>query len=128
MSDSEKHILLIDLDDSRRHSRVQLLERAGYGITVHNDHQITEGLANEDRFDLIVLTLHTDPQAAATYSDRLTKRFPCLPILLLTDVGVYVPKGTLSKSMESGSARELLKNVAEMLAGSPHIREISTKI
>jgi hypothetical protein len=103
MSDSEKHVLLIDLDDSRGYSRVRLLESAGYGITVHNDHGITKRLANEDRFDSIVLTLHAVPQAAATFSDRLTKSFPCLPILLLTDVGVYVPKWTLSRSMESGS-------------------------
>ncbi len=123
-TDSAKQILLIDAEDARRDSRVKVLESAGYSVTVHGSHLITERLDHENRFDLIVLTLHTMPQEAAFYSDRLTKRFPNLPILLLSDGGVYVPTGTLSRSMQAGSARELLENVAEMFAGSSHIREI----
>jgi CheY-like chemotaxis protein len=122
--DSAKQILLIDYQDGRRDSRVKILESAGYTITVHDRHQTTEKLEHEDRFDLIVLALHTSPAEAASYSDRLTQQFPRLPILLLTDSGIYVPKGTLSRSMEAGIASELLTNIAEMLAGTSHVREI----
>ena len=124
MPNSAKHILLIDRNDERRDSRIRVLESVGYVVTVRNSAAISEGLDHESRFDLIVVTLNREPEGAASYSDRLAERLPELPILLLTDFGVFVPKGTFSRSMQAGSAHELVQNVAEMLAGSSHIREI----
>jgi len=46
-------------------------------------------------------------------------------IAKLTDWGVFVPRGTLSKSIETGSPEALVKEVASMLAGSAHVREIT---
>ena len=123
-TDSAKRILLIDIEDARRNSRVMLLESAGYSVTINNSHRIAESLEQEYRFDLIVLALHAGPEEAASYSDRLTQRVPHLPILLLTDSGVFAPAGTLSRSMEAGNSRQMLQNVAVMLAGSSYIREI----
>jgi hypothetical protein len=46
---------------------------------------------------------------------------------LLTDVGVFVPRGTLNPAVEAGDPQELMREVAAMLAGSTHIREIDSK-
>ena len=53
-----------------------------------------------------------------SYSDHISRVNPDLPILLLTDYGVYVPRGTLSESLKAGSPLELTNRVAAMLAGS----------
>jgi hypothetical protein len=47
-----------------------------------------------------------------------------LPILPLTDAGVFVPHGTLSRRLATGFPEELMLEVAEMLSGSSHIREL----
>jgi hypothetical protein len=66
-------------------------------------------------------------EEAAAYGDRLRKQKPDLPILLLTDIGVFVPHGALNLGLETGYPLELMREVAEMLAGSTHIREIERK-
>ena len=89
----KKRILLVDLDDSRRASRLQLLTHAGYAVDVRTDHIEAERLDHEGEFDLVIVALHGSPEQAATYSDDLSTAKQRLPILLLTDSGVYVPKG-----------------------------------
>ena len=126
---SEERILLIDLDDTRRETRVHLLVKAGYRVEVHDDHIETEMLNTEQTFDLVILALHQYQLAdAAAYSERLRKKNPSLPILLLLDTGVYVPRGTLSHSIETGFPLEMMECIAEMLAGSTHIRELMSEL
>lgn len=123
--ESEKKILLVDLDDARRKTRVRMLERAGYEVETRADHEISERLDSEDTFDLIVLALHRkELDEAAAYSERIRKANPDLPILLLVDAGVFVPRGTLSPSVGTEVPMDMIKEVAGMLAGSTHIREI----
>jgi len=122
---NQKRILLIDLDDRRRDTRVQLLTHAGYAVEVRNNHIEAEHLDHEGEFDLVIVTLHGSPQAVK-YSDDLNRAKPRLPILLLTDSGVYVPRDTRNQSMETGSPGALIEEVASMLAGSTHIRELSS--
>jgi DNA-binding NtrC family response regulator len=125
MNTASKRILLIDHDDSRRDSRVKVLHSQGYDVDVRKDHVDAESLDHEGSFDLIILALHKHPEDAASYSDHISRVNPDLPILLLTDYGVYVPRGTLSESLKAGSPLELTNRVATMLAGSSHIREVS---
>jgi len=120
-----KRILLIDLDDLRRSTRVELLERAGYEVDLRTDFLTAEAFDHEGEYDLVILALHTHPQLAAEYTDRLTGYKPGLPILLLLDNGVYAPKGTLSQDIESGNPGELMTRIASMLAGSTYIRELA---
>jgi PleD family two-component response regulator len=123
--ESKKKILFVDLDDTRRKTRVRMLTAAGYDVEVRADHEVSEALDHELTFDLIIITLHVKKlDDAAAYSDRLRKKHPNLPILLLTDAGVFVPRGTLSHSMETGAPVEVMRQIAEMLAGSTHIREL----
>jgi DNA-binding NtrC family response regulator len=119
-----QRILLIDLDDVRRQSRVQMLESVGYEVETRANYMAAERLDHESEFDLIIVTLHHHPEDAAAYSDHLSKADPRLPILLLTDAGVFVPKGTLSQSVGAGSVSELIQKVSAMLVGSTHIREL----
>lgn len=117
-------IMFIDVDDERRSTRIKLLERAGYEVTVRSAYIEADRLGDEASFDLIVLALHHGPDGAVSYSDRLSRNNPGLPILLLSDQGLYVPRGTLSKNLEAGSPIELIREIAAMLAGSTHIKEI----
>jgi AmiR/NasT family two-component response regulator len=121
---NQKRILLIDLDDNRRETRVQLLTHAGYAVDVRRDHIEAERLDHEGQFDLVIVTLHGDPGRAAQYSDTLSKAKPRLPVLLLTDLGVYVPPGTRNPSVEAGDPAALIQEVASMLAGSIYVREL----
>ena len=125
MQQLPKRILLVDLDDSRRETRVRMLRGAGYEVETRADHEVSEALHLEDTFDLLVLALHHRKlEEAAAYSERLRKRKPTLPILLLLDTGVFVPHGTLSESIETSFPAEMMLQIAEMLAGSVHIREL----
>lgn len=119
-----KRLLLIDLDDHRRASRVQLLTATGYEVDVRKDYVEAERLEDPGSYDLVIIALHTQPAKAALYSNRLRKAKPRLPILLLTDLGVFAPHGTLSRSVETGNPAELMKEIAAMLAGSTHVREL----
>ena len=124
-SRASKRILLIDVDDTRRQTRVRMLEQAGYEVVLRSSHIDAESLDHEGHFDLILLTLHAKKlNDAAAYSERLRERKPNLPILLLTDYGVFVPRGTLSPSVETGDAVEMMREIASMIAGSTHIREL----
>lgn len=102
-----------------------MLQRGGYDVVVRTDYVESEHLDNEGSFDLVVLTLHRkELEGAAAYSERLRKAKPDLPILLLTDHDVFVPRGTLSQQVETGDPGELMREIASMIAGSAHIREI----
>jgi response regulator RpfG family c-di-GMP phosphodiesterase len=116
-------ILLIDLDDARRQSRVKMLESVGYEVETRANYIAAEQLDHESRFDLIIVTLHSHPEDTAAYSDHLSRTDPKLPILLLTDTGVFVPNGTLSESVGAGSTTHLIQTVSAMLVGSDHMRE-----
>ena len=122
---SEKRILLIDLDDARRATRIRMLTAVGYQVEVRDDEVEAELRHGETTFDLVILSLHKRHlDDAAAYSERLRKKNPRLPILLMLDTGVFAPRGTLSQSFETGVPIEMMKCVAEMLAGSTHIREL----
>jgi hypothetical protein len=124
MEQSKRRILLIDQDDSRRRTRVRLLTSYGYSVEVRDDYVSAERLNNEGDFDLVTVALHNHPEEAAAYSDHLSVKKPLLPILLLTDYGVYVPPGTLSPSIESGNPAALIGELFAILDGTAHIREL----
>ena len=101
------------------------LNRVGYEVTLRDDYVEAERLDHEGRFDLMIVALHRRHlKEAAEYADRVQRAKPDLPILLLTDAGVYAPKGTLSKSVETDGYAALLKSVAAMFESSSHIREL----
>ena len=120
----KQKILLIDLHDSRRESRVMLLDSAGYDVETRNNCIIAERLDHEGRFDIVVIAMTDRPSQAADYSDQLSRVKPKLPILLITDAGVFVPRGTMSEYIEAGHPFELLKKLTTMLANSSHVREL----
>ena len=66
-------------------------------------------LVREDSFDLVIVTITEKYEKALQYTDRLAMNNPSLPVLLLTDYGVFVPVETLSASIESGNPADLLQ-------------------
>jgi DNA-binding NtrC family response regulator len=124
-----KRILLIDLDDPRRSTRVQVLEQAGFDVEVRKDHEIAELQASEDAFDLVLITLHRKKlKEAAQYSDRLAERWPTLPILLLADHNVFAPRETISRCIETDGPQKLLSEITQILAGSTHVRDVESSL
>lgn len=123
-----KRILLVDVDDPRAKTRVKMLLAAGYEVDVREDDDVSELLAHEDSFDLILLSLRQKGlDHTCAYSDSVAKKFPKLPILLVTDAGIFATRGTLSRSIDGWDAAEMMKEIASMLAGSTHIPEISSR-
>jgi|HubBroStandDraft_6_1064221.scaffolds.fasta_scaffold1848578_1 hypothetical protein len=51
-------------------------------------------------------------------SDHLVENNPDLPILLLFDHGVFVPRNTLSRHIETGHPIELMQTVASTLVSA----------
>ena len=116
----------MDVNDARAKTRIKMLLAAGYEVEVRENDGISELPAHEDSFDLILLSLHRKGlQHACAYSDNLAEKFPKLPILLVTDAGIFAARGTLSRSMDGWDAAEMMKEIASMLADSPHMREVS---
>src|ERR1700691_1510053 len=98
---SAKKVLLVDLDDARRDTRIKLLSSAGYDLDVQANSVTAEHGGQEGEYDLVIVALHqNDSDKAAAYTDRISRSNPGLPILLLIDHDVYVPCGTLSPSIE----------------------------
>lgn len=91
-----------------RETRITILANAGYDVDVRLDQDEAEELDHEARYDLIIVALHRRSEDAAAYTNRVKRKNPTLPILLLTDYGVYVPHGTLSQSIETGDPRALI--------------------
>jgi DNA-binding NtrC family response regulator len=124
MQAGTKKILFIDVDDARRASRVSLLNGFGYDVSVYPDLLSAESLGREDSFDLVIVAITEKYEKALEYTDRLARNDPSLPVLLLTDYGVFVPVETLSASIESDNPADLLQRVAGMLSISTHIRTV----
>lgn len=123
--DSRKRILLVDVNDTRRETRVGMLVGAGYEVETRPDEEVSETLDNEAAFDLLIVALHNENlEEAVSYSERVRKQKPDLPILLLLDAGVFVPRGTLNPSIETASPVKMMKEISKMLAESDHIREL----
>jgi CheY-like chemotaxis protein len=125
----KKSVLLVDFDDTRRATRVKLLESRGMRVTLRNDYVESDRLDHEGSFDLLILSLHLhELKEAAAYTDRVQRAKPNLPILLLTDNGVFAPRGTLSRTMETEGPALLLDEVSQMLAASSHIKELESSV
>ena len=114
-------ILVIDLDQMRRESRVRQLANAGYDVNSSDSLDCAECPSNPGTYDLMVCSFHQHPEEAATYVDSLRVSNPQQPILLLTDYGVFVPRGCLTDSPPCGP---LVKEIAGMLTGSSDVEEL----
>jgi DNA-binding response OmpR family regulator len=90
-----KRIRLIDHDDPRRATRVLLLRNTGYEVVTANRFEDVEGLFREAGFDLIIVETKDVKKASIAYGERLRGLHPELPILMLSDTGLFLPKEVL---------------------------------
>jgi AmiR/NasT family two-component response regulator len=121
-----KRILFVDLEDTRRGTRERLLLDAGYQVEVRNSHEMSQQLDHEASFDLVLLAVRRDNRNnAQSYLEMLTQKRPQLPVLLLTDLGIFLPQGSMGNEIESGNPAALLSEIARLLTGSTHIPEVS---
>lgn len=119
-----KRILLIDHHDLRRDTRERLLRNAGYEVVTADRFDLIEGYVQEATFDLVVVSIgdNTAGVDAVAYGLRLRAANAALPILALSDNGLYLPKESLITGMQSGYPLELIAEAGRMLLESTHIR------
>lgn len=120
-----KRILLIDRHDPRRDTREHLLRKQGYEVVTADRFDLVEGCVQEATFDLVAVSV-ADCAAGVemvAYSHRLRADNAALPILALSDNGLYLPPKSLIALMQSGSPLELVAEVGTMLLESTHIRD-----
>ena len=120
-----KRILLIDRKDTRRATRVMLLEREGYEVVTANRFQDVENSLAESGVDLVVLNADEDEKATVDYGQRLKHIAPTLPILVLSENGLFLPRTSLLASFrgEHPTPPEVLAKIAAMLMASEHERQ-----
>lgn len=117
-------ILLIDHHDRRRDTREQLLRSAGYEVVTADRFDLVEGYLQEAAFDLVVVSIADSAAGvdAVAYIQRLRAANAALPILALSDNGLYLPKESFITVMQGGYPFELIAEVGKMLLESAHIR------
>src|SRR5678815_591981 len=104
-----KRILFVDLEDTRRGTRERLLLDAGYQVEVRSSHELSQQLDHEASFDLVLLAVRRgNRNQAQSYLEMLTQQRPHLPVLMLTDLGIFLPRGSMGKGIESGNPAALL--------------------
>lgn len=120
-----KRILLIDENDDRRATRVLLLKQAGYEVVTAERFQDVEGHLHEGAHDLIIVETDNIEKEIIAYGERAREMNPQLPILLLSDTGLFLPGHVLLSSFASGSPppAEVMARIATLLAQSGHHRE-----
>ena len=123
-----KRILLIDHDDARRATRVLLLQQEGYEVVTADNYDTVEGRIREAAFDLVIVETDDIKEAVLAYSERLRGTQPQLPILVLSDQGLFLPKEVLLAHFATSfpSPVEVLAKIAAMFLESTHRREQST--
>lgn len=122
-----KRILLIDHNDPRRATRVLLLQEQGYEVVTADSYQAVEGHIREAAFDLVIVETDDIKKAVIAYGERLRGIEPQLPILVLSDLGLFLPKEVVLAhfSTANPSPVEVITKIAALLLGSTHRREHS---
>ena len=125
---SVKRILLIDHNDGRRATRVLLLREEGYEVVTADSYQDVEGRIREAAFDLVIVETDDIKQAVLAYTERLRGVQPQLPILVLSDQGLFLPKEALLAHFAASypSPREVMAKIAAIFLESTHRREQAT--
>jgi hypothetical protein len=123
-----KRVLLIDLEDSRRDSRAHVLRSQGYEVVDRPSLIDPKHIHNEGTFDLVIVSIPSESAIAIEYGEDLSREIPSLPVLHLTDWGVFLPRGSLARFLAAGSPITLIREIAAMLTGSTHIREIDDSL
>ena len=120
-----KRILLIDEDDNRRTTRILLLRHAGYEVMTAQRFQDVEGHLHEAAYDLVIVETDNIAKESIAYGERIREVNPQLPILLLSDTGLFLPRHVVLSSFASGSPSpaEVMAMVTTLLAQSGHHRE-----
>src|SRR5438874_709797 len=116
-----QRVLLIDHHDARRETREALLQQAGYEVVTAESFEAVEGQLREVGFDLVIIAVkgNADRESLA-YSQRLRVASPQLPILALSDRGIFLPKESLVAVLESGQPLQLIAAIARLLLASTH--------
>ena len=80
---------------------------------------------SELRFDLVLIETDDIKKATIGYGERLKLWAPKLPILLLSDRGLFLPKESLLAHFPGGhqTPEQTMTKIASLLLASTHERE-----
>ena len=101
-----------------------ILEQAGYEVVTADCFAEVES-HSEIRFDLVVIETDNIQKASIDYAEHLKSWAPKLPILLLSDRGLFLPKESLLAHFSRGhpTPEQAMAKIASLLFASTHERE-----
>jgi hypothetical protein len=84
-----------------------------------------EGRIPEAGFDLVIVETDNVMRDSVAYGQRLRRINPQLPILLLSEAGLFFPKDVLLSSFSAAqpTPMEVMTKIASLLLASSHRRE-----
>lgn len=122
----KKCILLVDDDPSVRNAIRLVLESAGYDVTATADGNEARHHFEVTQFDLVLLDLNLAQESGWDVFERLSSRWPQVPIIILTGVHGQYP---IARAAGVGALLEkpvevpvLLKTIEELLAEPEEMR------
>jgi CheY-like chemotaxis protein len=122
----KKRVLVVDDDAAIRDSLHKVLEVADYDVVLVGNGQEAVDRCVSQRIDLMVLDLHLPGKRGWDAFEEVTRRNPCLPIIVLTglanqyDFAVAAGVGALLEKPVDPVV--LLQTVQELLAEPPEHR------
>jgi CheY-like chemotaxis protein len=116
----KKHVLIVDDDVPVRESMKRVLESAGYDVALAGDGEEAAVQFLPDQTDLLLLDLNLPSQSGWDVFERLTTRYPLVPVIIITGLPNQYPTalaagvGALMEKPVEPTA--LLKTIGELLA------------
>jgi DNA-binding NtrC family response regulator len=99
-----------------------ILQHEGYEVVTAESFDVVEGQLREAAFDLVIVAVKNLDRESVAYSKRLRAANAKLPILALSDNGLFLPKESLVAVLQGGHPLELIAKTARMLLDSTHVR------
>jgi DNA-binding NtrC family response regulator len=116
----KKHVLIVDDDAAVREATKRVLETAGYEVALAHDGEEAAAQFLPERTDLLLLDLNLPSQSGWDIFERLTTRYPLVPLIIITGMPNQYPTAVaagVSALMEKPiEPAALLKTMSDVLA------------
>jgi DNA-binding response OmpR family regulator len=121
-----KCVLIVDDDESVRESLKKLLQGSGYEVVLAAGGLEAAVRFDPEQIDLLLLDLGLPNQSGWDVFERLTARYPCLPVIIITGLpdesGRALAAGVGALFEKPIEVSALLTAIEALLAEPPEVR------